>query len=302
MKEKNKLSLTKGGKWLYFGVWLSLIAMVLIIVGSCSLFDYYSNKLYKKIEEKVLPYCKGDSFIFYDIEGSMIKFDYYNEISHTGSGNKVLEGCKYYTCDLITSTEDNYYFLLEINHGFGESTDTICRTNKELKEIEIVYDFGRDIKHWNSGFDNKLYFVLDSKYYTFNIESLELLESEKESNDEKLAKMSDKDFASHFGYSLVECKQNNGLILFDNKGRSISFDENKIDSDFLSLMRNFKFKPKYCVSCQTSKTAVLYFNNNTLQSLQYCLMVIYDFEKESINEYQLFNCCTTSNFQLYPKY
>lgn len=256
----------------------------------------------KQVEKELEPLCTSNMYAYMDYESNTINLDFFRHYCFDGTDFKTNPFPDYenYYFYFLLYDSNYYYFDISYKSSLYERKDVICRVDHELNNCKTLYQFDLNLGPINSGFDNKLYFKKGSNYFTFNVETLELIESEKDSEEEKLAKMSMEDFTAYFGYCFGNCKRKERTIVFSFSGEEKALEENKIDEKVCEMIDKFHFKPKRYFA-NSELTSILYFDNYDLFGVTHCLIVNYYSSIERECDYQLFNSCFANKFQLYPK-
>ena len=283
-----------------FGCFLtSVFPLLLVVFLSVSLTSCFDSKARRNgILERLVPLCGGVDYVYRDFECSSIDINF---SKHIFDNESIISGLSYDGLDFLFFNDTNYYFLLEKKTGRFTYEDAIYRTDSELNNIELIYDFGREITNINRGADQTIYFKNDDKYCFFDMRTNELKEVETGSIEEKIALFSKKEYWDYFGYYCLKCDNSNGCCYCQKNDKEYIFDEKEISEDVYLLMKEFDFQPYYFYLHPSKTASVLYYAYyDNWCGMFYCLIINFDLESGKVNSYNLFDYCDGFNFRLYP--
>lgn len=302
-KEKKKVPwkkrLTIGIVFLSILSFLGISCITYAIIKSSN-----TIKMGKVIRDELVPLCDSKNYVYDDIEGSRIKFNYYNEISSYGDGafSEKMTSFKYYSVNFLHYSTDNYYyFLFEFEIKSGHHEYSVYRADNELNSFEEIVKLGENITCWKSGLGNKMFYESKGHYYAFDFVSLLIDKDDEYGTYKHLCNVESNDYLSFYGVNRGKCKRINGACSYSFGDEEHTFYEERIDDNILHYIFLLDFEPLNYYSFSSGKTIILYYSGGDLLGMCDCLLVEYSRSEDKVCGYQMFQSCHKENFSVFCK-
>ena len=258
------------------------------------------NESRKIAREQLVPLCKGNNYVFDNIEGSSLKIQYgeyyfdddLEKIDTNGAGK---------ISSLALYTEDYYYFLA-YSGKYWNSEDYVVRTNHNFTSPTIIGYLGKNTEKVLKGYDTNIYYKSEGKYFIFDLINENKTEVSESSQEAIMINGGYSAYKNFLGIEYGECKKEESMLNFKYFNKDLTLDENFIDTEIYKIMKKCSFEPYYHLSFSSGITSIVYFGYpDPWGGWADCLIIDFDRSTNSVLDYQLFDNVDRYNFRLYPK-
>lgn len=293
--------------WIAIWILFNPFTIVVLIFAVCLVIYNVASSPWKEkqnqIQQTLVPLC-SETFCVIDKKNTkQIEFSFKNVISYHNFKDRFdIEKNNFSTVSFLAFLDDFYYFLFE-NKGSSNKGYYIGRTDINLDTFELVFSIEGEIETYDSGYDSKMYYCSNSRYYVFDFYKLILNEVPIDSEEAKVLMDNGLYYKNKNEFIDGVCRIDESVHLLssDYSADFCMFDEQLIDDIIYTKIKEFGFTPKRFFSIKTGFVYIVYCGNPDLDFWYDCLVVEYDEKSQKALGYQMFDNINFNSYKFFPR-